>query len=138
MAGELLTNSIYKYLCRIAATMSCNILCLIWILLLVRLFGSDHETLHVFVLASADTFISVSLLIMAIYNHCIKTHTEGCEQIQLSQPPDLSPDSLYDVTYHTVCQEQDHFAPTAPQDNLAPTAPQDNLAPTAKSLLYFL
>ena len=40
-----------------------NILCLIWILLLVRLFGSDHETLHVFVLASADTFISVSLLL---------------------------------------------------------------------------
>ena len=114
--------------------MICNIVCLVWIayiLLIVWLhfsFEGAYEK-YVFVLALADAFISVPLLIMVFYNRWIKRHTEGCVLIQLSQPPVLYPP--HDVAYNTRYREQDHLAPTAPQHNLAPTAPQDTMAPTA-------
>ena len=111
----------FQFMNRNVTTMICNILCLIWIIVYiggVGLFGYpvlitdeyfDHETLHVFVLVLADTFISVSLLIMVFYNRCIKTHTDGCVLVQLSQPAVLSPP-------HATYQEQDHLAPSAPPE----------------------
>ena len=102
--------------------MICNILCLVWIIVYISgvgLFGSsgeyfDYETLHFFVLLLADVFISLSLLIIIFYNRCIKTHTEGCVQVQLSQPAVLSPP--HNVAYNSTYQEQDHLAPSAPPE----------------------
>ena len=121
----------YHYLCRNVTTFICNILCLVWIvghLVVVWYFDSFGEynsnvIVYVYLLALADTCTSVVLISMVSYYRCLITHTEGCVQIQLSQPPVLYPP--YDVTY------QENLAPTAPEDNLAPTAPQDDLAPTA-------
>ena len=110
---------------RSVATMIFNILCLSWIIMYILgiwLSGSfeenfDQESLHVFVLVLTDTVFSASLLIMVIFNRCMKNHTEGfvLEEPTPSQLAVLSPHSQ-NVAYNSTCQEPDQLAPSAPPE----------------------